>query len=244
MDEEPWCPIEVTTAKAWSRIGLDQWSQMAWFVRLANSIDFENLTHGEQITWQEEFVAMYVKGNALATDTQKILAGPLGLAQAEDTAFVLHLPTIAHMQEVKKVVAAHISTLADGQETFIGGFPVTVTISFQKNLAHDHHPNLPRYLIYRGEAAEPTANVYYRALLLRMATLLLTYADNVRRCQLCTKVFLQLRRRAKYCGPKCYTVAGMRDFRAAKKARAKTTPKKYKPMASDKGGSRNGKKTR
>ncbi len=72
------------------------------------------------------------------------------------------------------------------------------------------------------------------------------YADKIRRCKLCQKVFLQIKRSAKYCGSKCYTVAGMRRLRAERKTQTalKMKNKKQAHRTTRKGGSRHGKKRR
>jgi hypothetical protein len=226
--------IKVTTEKAWSRIGTDEWSQMAWFVKLANITGFASMTRGEQLIWEEEFVAMKLRGTGpvmeVSHDRSRYPRSPDSTASE----ILAHLPTPVQMQEVRDAIAPHIENLADDKGTLLGGFTTTVTISFHKNDDHDKNPDNPRFLIYRGEVSEgPTANIYYRTLVLRMARLLEVYADKVRRCKLCRKFFLQLKRSAKYCSPKCYTVGCMREFRA-----------KQGHTASVKGRSRHGKKRR
>ncbi len=237
------------TEKAWSRIGLDTWSQMVWFVKLANTTGFETMTDGEQLLWKEEFVAMFLIGNALLIgvppDTKRYPRSPESPpptpAQMDD--FGILPPTPAQMQEVRDVIAPHIDELADDKGTLMGGFDITYTVSFHKNAAFDQNKELPRYLIYRGETGRAVYNIYQHSLLLGVSKLLEAYADKVRRCEHCMKVFLQLKRSAKYCGPKCYTVGCMQEFRAAQMTR-KEKGKKQARRVSAKGGRRHGAKKR
>lgn len=216
MAEQHWGD-EVTTEKAWSRIGTNEWSQMEWFVRLANSDSFETMTRGEQITWEEEFVAMYLRGRAPVIGTPQNKKRYPRPSKSEFSERVPYLPTPAQMQEVRDAVVPHLKDLADDKGTLMGGFSVTLTISFHRNPSYNQAADQPRYLVYRGESGGAVANIYRLHLLLRMSRLLEMYVDNVRRCKHCGLLFLQLKRSAQYCGPKCYTVAGMRLLRAARR---------------------------
>ncbi len=150
------------------------------------------------------------------------------------------------MQEVRDVIAPHIDELADDKGTLMGGFDITYTVSFHKNAAFDQNKELPRYLIYRGETGRAVYNIYQQNLLLCASKLFEAYANKLRRCEHCKKVFLQLKRTAKYCGSKCYTVAGMRRLRAERKTQTalKMKNKKQAHRATRKGESRHGKKAR
>ena len=232
------------TDKAWSRIHRDEWSQMAWFIKLANAPPFEGMTPGEQLVWEEEFVAIYLV-------TRPVIPVPLDpkryprSPEIESSGYVAHLPAPAQMQEVRSLIAQHLNDLADDKSTVIGGFSVTLTISFHRNPSYQENSDLPRYLMYRGESGEATNNIYRMPLLLYMANLLekknCDFATKVRRCKLCKHLFLQRKRSAQYCGPKCYTVGCMREFRAAEKIRKHKLNKKD-VLAIAKGGSKRGKK--
>ncbi len=217
--------LETTTEKAWSRIGLGNWHQMAWIVKLANTTGFETMTDGEQLLWKEEFVAMDCKGNTsligVPPHTKRYPRSPESPppTPAQWQEFGILPPTPAQMQEARDVIAPYIDELADDKDTLMGGFDITYTVSFHKNAAYDQNKKLPRYLIYRGETGRAVYNIYQHSFLLGASKLLEAYADKIRRCKLCKKVFLQVKRTAKYCGPKCYTVGCMQEFRAAKIAR-------------------------
>ena len=236
--------------KAWSRMGRATWSQMEWFVKLTNTAGFESMSAGEQLTWQEEFVAMwgerYMGFLETPPDTKRYPRPPSTPHQMRESA--IPPPTPAQMQEVRDVIASHIDELADDKGTRIGGLNISYTVAFYKNPAYDQNKELDRYLIHRGETADPVSNIYRQNLLLRVSKLLDAekYADKVRRCEHCKKVFLQLKRTAKYCSSKCYTVAGMRRLRAERKTQTalKMKNKKQAHRATRKGESRHGKKRR
>ena len=229
---------ETVNEKALDRIGLDEWSQMNWFMKLAKTTDFETMTEGEQLFWKEEFVAMSSKASSpligVPPDTKRYP----GSARSKASQTSLQVApdfSPAQMQEVRDAIKPHIDRLADDDYTIIGGFTVTYAVSFHKNAAYEKNKELPRYLVYPGEMGGSPQD----RLLLHMSKLLKTYVDKVRRCPHCKKVFLQFKRSAKYCGPKCYTVGCMQELR---KKRAKAKDKKQGRRALAKGGLRHGKK--
>jgi len=236
------------TEKAWSRMGLDLWSQMMWFVKLANTSGFDAMTEGEQLLWKEEFVAMWgkrIRGLIeIPHDTKRY---PRPSSSPEQVQYMgIAPPSPDDMEEVRDVIAEHINDLADDKGTRIGAFNISYTIDFYKNPAYDQNKEPNRYIIYRGETAGPVYNFYRQNLLLHASKLLEEYANRLRRCEHCEKVFLQVKRTAKYCGSKCYTVAEMRRLRAERKTQTalKRKNKKPGPKTSARGGSRHGKKKR
>ena len=237
--------IEVSTEQALSRIGTDEWSQMAWFVKLANTTGFATMTPGERLMWEEEYVAMYLKGNGplmdVPPDRKRYPRSPAShLIQT-----VPYFPSPAQMQLVRDIIAPHMEDLADDKGTMFGAFQIEITICFRKNPHYDEKLKEPRYVIERGEMSwQETDSVYHRVLVIRAARLLEMYADKVRRCKHCTKLFLQLKRSAQYCGSKCYTVGCMREYRAKHPPLPEIKSKKQSLEASKKGGARHGKKRR
>ena len=234
--------VAVDTKKAWSRIGNDDWDQMAWFVRLTNTTAFEQMPKEAQSLWQEEFAAILLRGAAPVIGVPKD-ARRYPRSTPTESHYVPYLPSNAQMQEVRDVITPHIMDLADDKGTLIGNFTVSLSVSFHKNAAHNREPSLPRYHIYQGETSGlATSNIYRRALLLRVSNLLGVHADKIRRCKLCRNIFLQLKRSAKYCGPKCYTVGCMQVFRASQK-RLKLKQRKPRRLQTL-GGASHGKKRR
>jgi hypothetical protein len=239
---QPFPDFETVNEKTWDRIGLDDWSQLKWFVKLANTTDFETMTDGEHLVWKEEFSAMLSKPSSPITggtlDTKRY-PGSAG-SKVSQTALQItptFIPT--KMRQIRDNIAPHLEKLADDQGTILGGFHFTYTVSFHRNADYDEETESPRYFVYRGEMGGSP----HESLLLRMTKLLETYADKIRRCPHCKKIFLQLNKSAKYCGPKCYTVAGMRRIRAERKTQPIVTSKNKKqaPRASRKKESRQGK---
>lgn len=241
MTQQPFPGFETVNEKAWTRIGLDDWHQMAWFVKLANTTGFETMTEGEQLLWKEEFAAMLSTATLLIEvppDTNRYPRSKAPQPSLQVT------PTFspAQMQKARDAIKSHLDPLADDGYTTIGGFTVTYTVSFHKNADYEKNRELPRYLIYRGEMGGSPQD----RLLLHMSKLLETYADKVRRCPHCKKVFLQIKRSATYCDAKCYTVAGMRRVRAEQQAlrASKIKSRKQGHKTKAEGGSRHGKSKR
>lgn len=235
---QPFPGYETVNEKAWDRIGLDEWSQLKWFVKLANTSGFETMTEGEQLLWKEEIAAMLSKASSPITGGPPDTKRYPGAARSKASQTVLQqTPAFspAQLQQARDTIAPHLDNLADDQATIFGGFHITYTVSFQKNADYDENTESPRYLVYRGESGGSPQD----HLLLRLSKLLETYADKIRRCPHCKKMFLQFKRSAKYCSPKCYTVAGMRRLRAElKRQRAlKITNKKQARRNRRKGGS-------
>ena len=139
MTEQP-SYIQVSTEKALSRIGADQRSQMAWFVKLANTTGFVNMTPGGRLMWEEEYVAMYLKGLTPLMDIpqdRKRYPRPPGSQPAQS---VNHLPSPAQMQKVRDAIAPHMEDLADDKGTMFGAFQIEITIRFYRNPRYN--PNL------------------------------------------------------------------------------------------------------
>lgn len=245
MTQQPFPGFERVNDKAWGRIGLGEWDQMKWFVDLANTTDFEAMTEGEQLLKKEEFAAMLSVACRplieIPPDTKRY-PGSVGSKTPQPALEYVPAFSVLDMQRFQNEISPHLDRLADDESTSFGGFNVSFTVNFPKNPHYTEHAEGPRYHVSRGEVGgSPHEN-----LVLRMARLLETYADNVRRCPHCKKVFLQFRRSATYCGPECYTVAGMRRLRAEREAQRalKMKSKKQGRRTTRKGGSRHGKAKR
>ncbi len=244
MTEQP-LYIQVSTERALSRIGTDEWSQMAWFVKLANTTGFANMTPGERLIWEEDYVAMYLKKLSPLMDIPQDRKRYPKSPESQLIQTVPYLPSGEQMQVVRDAIAPHIEELADDKGTMFGAFRIEITIRFHRNPHYDENPKEPRFVINRGEMSwGETDNIYHRTLVIRAARLLEVYADKVRRCKLCKKLFLQLKRSAQYCGYNCYTVGCMREFRAKHPASPRIKSKKQSSEASGKGGTHHGKKRR
>src|SRR2546426_339665 len=143
--------------------------------------------------------------------------GHIGRSAWDQMAWFVKLarrPTLEQMREVQELIAPHLNNLADGKDTQTPTIRIHYTVRFRKTDTEEERTGYPRYQVLRGEIGEPTANLYARTLLLRMTRLLEDFADAIRRCPHCHKVFLQLRRNRNYCGKPCYTVAVMQRLRA------------------------------
>lgn len=207
----------------WTRdeLNMDAWSQMEWFVRLGRADKFGTMPAWEQLKWQEECAAMYLRGAEpvipAPVDTKRYSRYPTGMRS--DTPLGCNLPTLEHLQEARDAIAPHLTALADGRGTDLGPFPITLTVSFHH--VHDAYgrQHVPRHLIYRGETTEPVANPFHASLLRHMTRLLEIYCDQIRRCprSSCQRVFLQTRRHQEYCSRQCQSIAVMQKRRATDK---------------------------
>lgn len=226
MAQQEKVTTEESVDKAWSRIGNSDWDQMAWFVKLANTGDFISMSAGELLLWQEEFMAMFLRGHApvmqvpLESKRYPRSDGPSGT--------LLEWPTPTEMLEVRDVIKRPIDDLADGRATWIpgnGSFDVNYSVKFMGNPEYfNERDTEPRYFIFHNEVS--SSRSYPEAFSLRLLRLLQAYpdmnrrhicADKLRRCPHCLMVFLQVKRSSRYCGPKCYTVDGMRRLRKQQK---------------------------
>ncbi len=206
---------------AWSRIKLDPWSQLKWFVDFAETTSFTTMPEEEQRHWKEELGAMLSKASRPFIEIPQRLMRSRGASRstAQQTALEF-VPALSpsNIQQIQDAITAHLTGLADGQGTFIGSFSISYSVMFR----HQHElygkTTVPRYLIEQGEVGGQPKD----RLLLYLAQLLEHYADHIRRCKHgdCRKLFLQGNRNAKYCGPKCYTIGCMRELRARRKREA------------------------
>lgn len=221
---------EESINKVWGRIGNDEGSQMAWFVKLANTKGFATMSTDTQLLWQEEFMAIMLRGH------EPVMKAPLDRKRYprsdSPVASMMDPPTPIEMQEVRAVIRQPINDLADGRQTWIpplGSFEISYSVKFMGNPAHFNKPHTePRYLVFHNEVGGDSGpNPYQRPLLLRLLRLLEAYpdknrrdtsADKLRRCPHCQEVFLQVKRSSRYCQPKCYQRAGMKRLRAERKA--------------------------
>lgn len=243
---------EIAIERACQRIGRDRWSQCAWFVRLANVPSFDTLSADERVQWQQEFAVI----QSLVEGASGLLpppprrsrrarlrypgASPQAPSPPSPDLYRIRLDVYSPcaMERIREAVAQHVVRLADGEGTALGPFALQYLIMFDH--VHDAYgkTGVPRYLRARGElhmSNDPPRDSMLRLL----AKLLEEYADQVRRCPHCRKVFLQSRLNQEHCSRACQSVAIARAIRARNKA-----VKRRGRRASAKGGSARGKKRR
>ena len=194
--------------KAWGNIIFDHWDQMAWFVKLAN-IDMSKLTPGDIQNLQDQCEAIRmvpISFYPISSD-RKRYPFHRGWMAGES-------PTLRDLQNIHDAIAPCLNKLADGVEVSFGPTQVTHTIRFRKSTEVEQEAGYPPHLIFPYAVLRGGSHSWPDEFLLRAARLLEEFVDGIRRCPHCKKVFLQLRRNATYCGPGCYSVAGMRRLRA------------------------------
>jgi hypothetical protein len=231
--------------KAWGRIGRSPWDQMAWFVNLSN-IDLASLSPGDLLNWSDEFVAISTSASSVIS-TAPSRNVKRGWQPKHRTQPPLQPPTLQQMRQVQSLLGLYLNALADGQTIDIETAPVGEITRFRKTDAQEEQAGAPRYDVQYTELRRSMANLYFPRLLWRMTHLLKQFANTIRRCPHCHRVFIQLRRNRNYCGKACYTVAGMQRLRAEKKSQGQRKTKRKKQgltAAPSKGEERHGKKRR
>ncbi len=198
--------------KAWANIMFDRWDQMAWFVKLANT-DMAALTPGDIQNLQDQCEAIRrvpISFYPIPSDRKRYpFHGGWGASAS---------PTLRDLQNIHDTIALRLNKLADGEKVSFGPIQVTHTISFRKSNEAEQRAGYPPYLISPYAVLRSGSQSWPDEFVLRAAQLLETYVDSIRRCPHCKDVFLQLRRNANYCGPACYSVAGMRRLREEQRA--------------------------
>jgi hypothetical protein len=195
--------------KAWSRIQKTEWDQMNWFVKLANT-DLSSISEGDLLNWKDEFRAMCQGNNRNAS--------------APDSP-----PSSEDMAEVQTESRRMLWALAQGREIHSKRVLIHYSVLFQKTSPEQEQTGLPRYQIYRGEVGEPQT-LFGGTLCGRLTQLLEKYANNIRQCPHCQKLFLQVRSDGRYCSRRCHSVAGMRMARNPDKVTEAIPAKKEKQL--------------
>lgn len=211
MTQQPVPERDAALENAWANIMFDRWDQMAWFVKLANTA-MATLHPGDILNLQGQCEAIRkvpISFHPIPSDRKRYPFHGGWVASAS--------PTLRDLQNIHDAIAPRLNDLANGVDVSFGPIEIAHTIRFQKSNEAEQQAGYPPYRIspssfLRGSHAWPDEFV------LRAALLLETYVDSIRRCPHCTKVFLQLRRNANYCGPACYSVAGMRRVREKQRA--------------------------
>lgn len=200
----------------------DRWQQMQWFVTLADT-DLAAQSEGDIKNWQDACEAIHLIPLPLTLIPTRVggkECRPCRGWTGPDS------PTRDQLEEIQEAIAQPLKDLADGKADIDLGGRVSMSESFQMH--RQKGSGLP--FITSEIEVEGYGN-WRDDFVLRVRRLLATFITSIRRCPHCGKVFLQLRKNATYCGPACYSVAGMRKLRekklAEKAAKLKgKTPKK------------------
>lgn len=190
----------------------DRWDQMAWFVKLANTA-MATLTPGDIQNLQDQCEAIRkvpIPFRPIPSDRKRYPFQSWWGASAS--------PTLRDLQNIHDAIAPRLNDLANGANVSFGPIEVTHTTRFQKSNEAEQQAGYPPHRISPCAVLRAGSQSWPDEFVLRAALLLETYVDGIRRCPHCTKVFLQLRRNANYCGPACYSVAGMRRVREEQRA--------------------------
>jgi hypothetical protein len=206
--------------KKWGHIMFDRWEQMKWFVTLANTdlTDQAVCSDGDFQNWQDACEAIRMVPIFLSpvpVDRKRYIPTGGGVGSVS--------PTRLDIENIHEAIAQPLKDLADGVKDRVQFGPVSVshTIGFRTtNEAQRQAGYFPHVISSAANVTGDSHQVWRGEFMLRAGRLLETFVDNIRRCPHCKRVFVQLRKNATYCGPPCYSVAGMRNLRARRAAEA------------------------
>jgi hypothetical protein len=129
-------------------------------------------------------------------------------------------PTPDVVRGIHDAIQPKLNALADHKEAWFSGGSVVPSIQFYPMDEPQPGAGSAPYMISSSaESKDYGDDVWPKEFELRCGQLLATFhagrylGEAIRRCPHCTKVFLQLRKNATYCGPACYSVVGMRKLR-------------------------------
>lgn len=140
---------------------------------------------------------------------------------------------VLEIEQIQKTILKHLQDLADGQGILIGEFRMTIWFNGK----------------IRGRLPDPISWHWLHGdnqFIYHFGLLLEKWSASIRRCPHCSKIFLQLRRNAIYCGRECQSRAFMKKKRAEEKRRKPIRTKIRLSNRKDehKGEAPHGKKTR
>jgi hypothetical protein len=152
--------------------------------------------NGKQVDWWA-ILDWFVKLTTL--DLTGIDAKPLREKQAEyralqETAnnrFNSVPPSATLFVQLQAIVKTHLDQAVDQGRLTLGPFPVCITVYFPANIPGFKDANQMKHRVYSGEFCETGEN---EALVYLMGRCLERFGDMLRRCQYCSKLFLQKRR--------------------------------------------------
>lgn len=212
MQPNPDEPMPCDEERSLARVGLyrhtrtggqqiDYAALLGWFVKFS-STDLAAITPAELLLFREEF-------SALQRKALKDIMGTYVVEIEESEAKSFHA--------AKKSIARYLGELTQTGIVTLGPFHLTVGIQLPR-FFKDPDPN-PPFAIATGEHVGPGNGqgvIYLFAKAVRCA------GDRLRCCERCSALFVQARRKQRYCSRDCQQVASMRNLRA----RPKTKPHK------------------
>lgn len=218
--------------KKWGPIMFDRWNQMKWFVTLANTDlkDPAACSDGDFQNWQDACEAIRMVPLSLSptptTVGRKRYPSPGGGTGSAS-------PTRDVVRRIHDAITPKLDALADRKGASFSCNSVSHSIQFDSMGDPQQRAGYAPHLISSSaNVAGYGHDVWPDEFVLRCAQSLATFhagrnlVDAIRRCPHCQKIFLQFRRNAIYCGPACYSVAGMRRLREKERAEKALTLKR------------------
>lgn len=191
----------------------DRWDQMAWFVKLADT-DLDACSEGDINNLRDaceaiEMVPLSV--SPVPADRKRPGEPKLYSSSSGRTGKVS--PTPDDVKNIHNAIAQTLKDMADGATNidFGGDIPILESFRIYRQKGDGSH-------FYSSTINVKGYGQRSNEFVLRVRRLLPEFGDKIRRCPQCQHLFLQLNRNATYCGPACYSVAGMRKLREKQRA--------------------------
>ena len=198
------------------RLEKDPWDRLNWLV-IFSQRTLDNMSPGDCLSLREELAVLHGQAQM----------GGLPLGDVP-----LALPGWEDVQTLQATVREILTKWVDQGAVDLG--PFTLTLELRRSNSPEDGLRAARGFPNRAKAIPGQGTLEHIAryhlgsdenpLLFYLSELLRDHASGIIRCPQCLKIFLKLRRHARYCSRECHTVAGMRAKRVADRA-SKTAKK-------------------
>ena len=194
------------------RVGIEPWERLNWFVEMAQK-DLHRMSEGERLSLREEIAAL-----DKMTDIASVPASEL----------TAPLPDWDMVKKIQKKTFQLLGKWVDKGEVVLGPFGERLELKRPASpidlLAATHLRLDPKRQVIPGQEPLGHSARYhlpdtYRRVLFQFSGLMRDHASAIVRCLHCHRIFLKLRKHARYCSRKCHSVAGMREKREREKQR-------------------------
>lgn len=217
MTQHPTSMSPISALAVEERLGNTIWEKLEWFVKFAQK-DLNQATEGEKLSIQEELATL-----ELFTVINDVRASSTSVP----------LPEWSTVKNTQKVIYGWLTDWVDHSQVLIGPFTLELEIkrvSRTEDLLKAYSPKSQTLIPGQepfGQVARFNFKDKNQAVLYRFTELIKEHGTVVTRCPHCLRIFLKLRKNARYCGRSCHSVAGMRAKRAKERelTKGKQAPK-------------------
>jgi uncharacterized C2H2 Zn-finger protein len=189
------------------RLGKDSWDRLNWLITFSQRT-LDNMSPGDCLSLREELAVLHGQAHV----------GGLPFGGGS-----LALPSWEDVHTLQSTVREILTKWVDQGTVDLG--PFTLTLELHRSASPEDTLRAARGFPNRAKAIPGQGTLKHVAhyhlgseespLLFYLSELLRDHASGIIRCPKCLKIFLKLRRHARYCSRECHTVAGMREKRVA-----------------------------